>query len=183
MNKIKLLAVLGTCGFILGACSGEDTGNDDSDAAEVVESESVAEEPGLDDLDQSVTDEIAKIGSDEEVNWEKINLNKHQFKEYIESLDEQEAESSEESEDSLTVTSSSMTDDSTIEIVINNPDTSEVSELTNGFFALMMDSFSRQLYVHSDFSDGTAQPTIIIKDDAGNMISEATDFIDTEETE
>lgn len=109
----------------------------------------------------------------------KINLNKRQFKEYIESLDEQE----ETSEETLTIVSSSMPDDTTIEIIINNPDTSEMRELTNGFFTIMMDSFSRQLYLSSDYSDGSTQPTILIKDDTGNIISEETDFIEMEETE
>ncbi|SLC87749.1 Uncharacterised protein [Mycobacteroides abscessus subsp. abscessus] len=76
-----------------------------------------------------------------------------------------------------------MVDDNTIEIVINNTDASEMSELTNGFFAIMMDTFSRQLYLNSDYSDGTNQPTIIIKDNAGTVISEETDFIEMEETE
>ncbi|AGY82855.1 hypothetical protein [Carnobacterium inhibens] len=181
MNKIKLLTTIGICGFILAACGTEETSVNDSNTAEVAKSESIAvEESGLDELDQSTTDELAKIGSeDEEIDWEKINLNKRQFKEYIESLDEQE----ETSEETLTIVSSSMPDDTTIEIIINNPDTSEMRELTNGFFTIMMDSFSRQLYLSSDYSDGSTQPTILIKDDTGNIISEETDFIEMEETE
>lgn len=184
MKKAKLLAALGICGFILTACNTEEGNENNSNTSEVVESESkVVEEPGLDELDPAISDEIAKMGTDEEIDWEKINFNKRQFKEYIESLDEQETDSSETGEDTLTVVSSSMIDGNTIEIVINNTDTSEMSELTNGFFALMMDTFSRQLYLNSDYSDGTAQPTIIIKDNTGNVISEETDFIEMEETE
>lgn len=183
MNKTKILVALGICSFILSACSTEETKSNDnnSNTAEVAKNESVSvEEPGLDELDPSITNELAKIGSeDEEIDWEKVNLNKRQFKEYIESLDEQEAETSEET---LTVVSSSMSDNNTIEIVINNSDTSEMSEFTNGFFAIMMDSLSRQLYLNSDYSDGSTHPTILIKDDAGNIISEETDFIEMEET-
>lgn len=183
MEKAKLLAVLSVCGLILGACDAEDNSKNDTSATKVSESEAVVEEPGLDELDPAISEELSKMGTDEEVDWEKINFNKRQFKEYIDSLDEQEAESSETGESTLTVVSSSMIDDSTIEIVINNTDTSEMSELTNGFFTLMMDSFTRQLYLNSDYSDGSTQPKIIIKDNGGNIISEATDFIEMEETE
>ncbi len=176
MNKIKLLTTIGLCSFILGACGTEETSVKDSNTTKIAQSESIViEEPGLDELDQSTTDEIAKIGSeDEEIDWEKINLNKLQFKEYIESLDEQE----ETSEETLTIISSSMPDDNTIEIIISNSDKSEMSELTNGFFAIMMDSFSRQLYLSSDYSDGSTQPTILIKDNVGTIISEETNFIE-----
>lgn len=184
MKKAKLLAALGICGLILGACGAvEENSKNDTIATKASESEAVVEEPGLDELDPAISDELSKMGTDEEIDWEKINFNKRQFKEYIDSLDEQEAESSKTGESTLTVVSSSMVDDKTIEIVINNTDTSEMSEITNGFFALMMDSFSRQLYLNSDFSDGSIQPKIIIKDDAGNVISEETDFIEMEETE
>lgn len=181
MNKIKLLAILGLCSFVLAACNSEETNNNDSNTNKIVSSESIApEEPGLDELDQSVADEIAKIGSEEAIDWEKINLNKRQFKEYIDSLDEQETENSEES---ISIISSSMPDNNKIEIIIKNPDTSGMRELTNGFFSIMIDSFSRQLYLNSDYSDGSTHPTILIKDDTENIISEETDFIEMEETE
>lgn len=183
MKRAKLLAALGICGLILGACSTEDNSKNDTSATEISENKASVEEPGLDELDLAVTEELSKMGTDEEVDWEKINFNKRQFKEYIDSLDEQETNSSENGENTLTVVSSSMVDEDTIEIVINNTDTSEMSELTNGFFALMMDSFSRQLYLNSDYFNGSTQPKIIIKDDAGNVISEATNFIEVEETE
>ncbi|MFL2100053.1 hypothetical protein [Mycobacteroides abscessus] len=183
MKKAKLLAALGICGLILGACGAEDDSKYDTSTTEVSESEAVVKEPGLDELDPAVSEELSKMGTDEEIDWEKINFNKRQYKEYIESLDEQETDSSETGESTLTVVSSSMVDDNTIEIVINNTDASEMSELTNGFFAIMMDTFSRQLYLNSDYSDGTNQPTIIIKDNAGTVISEETDFIEMEETE
>jgi len=183
LKKAKLLAALSICGLVLGACSAEDNSKNDSSSTETPASEVVIEEPGLDELDPAISEEISKMGTDEEVDWEKIHFNKRQFKEYIDSLDEQETTSSETGEESLTVVSSSMVDDNTIEIIINNTDTSEMSELTNGFFALMMDSFSRQLYLNSDYSDGSTQPKIIIKDEANNIISEAIDFIEMEETE
>lgn len=183
LKKAKLLAALSICGLVLVACSAEDNSKNEASHTETPESEVVVEEPGLDELDPAISEELSKMGTDEEVDWEKIHFNKRQFKEYIDSLDEQETNSSETGEGSLTVVSSSMVDDDTIEIIINNTDTSEMSELTNGFFALMMDTFSRQLYLNSDYSDGSTQPKIIIKDEANNIISEATDFIEMEETE
>ncbi|WP_034552450.1 hypothetical protein [Carnobacterium funditum] len=183
MNVFKMSALTIACIFILGACGTEETSNNDS-YPEVVESESITpKEDGLDKLDQSTTDEFAKIGSVEEIDWEKINLNKRQFKEYIESLDEREVGNNVDSEDSPKIVSSLMTDDNTIELVISNSDKSEMSEITNGFFTLIMDSFSRQLYLNSDFYDGTTHPTIIIKDDEDHIISDATDFIKMEDTE
>lgn len=183
MNKVKTLVLLSLCVIFLGACGTEETSTNDPTAKKGKSETIIPKEVGLDKLDKSTTDEFAKFDSDEEVDWEKINLNKRQFKEYVAAMEEQENQDSGDNEDSPIIISSLMKDDRTIEMIISNSDKSEMSELTNGFFTIIMDTFTRQLYLNSDFSDGTTQPTILIKDDEGTIISEATDFIETEETE
>lgn len=178
MKQIKVFVFLSLFSVFLGACGTNETSTDNSIVKKEQSESIISREDGLDKLDKSITDEFAKFDTDEEVDWKKINLNKRQFKEYIEAMEEQE---NQDNEDSPIIISSSMTDDFTIEMIISNSDKSEVSELTNVFFTVIMDSFTRQLYLNSDFSDGTTQPTIIIKNDEGTIISKATDFIEMEE--
>lgn len=193
MKKMKVLLFVSMSGLFLGACGTSDPSpNDeiesaisasDDDTTEDIKESVVTEEPSFQDLDDSIVQEIEKIGTEDEVDWDKINLNKRQFREYIESLSDFITDESENDEEALSIVSSTMLDKKTIEIVINNPDKSEMSSFTNGLFALFMDSFSRQLYLSSDFSDGSAHPTIYIKDEEGNIISEASNFIEIESSE
>ncbi|WP_373765506.1 MULTISPECIES: hypothetical protein [Jeotgalibaca] len=188
MIKMKVLLFISLSSLILGACETSDRSpNDDIDSdistTESVKESKVTKEPGIQELDNSIIQEIEKIGTEEEVDWDKINLNKRQFSEYIESLSDLVTDESDTDEDALSIISSTMIDNETIEIVINNPDKSEMSALTNGFFAIIMDSFIRQLYLSSDFSDGSTHPLIIIKDEENNMVSEASNFIEMESTE
>lgn len=180
MNNIKGLILLSSCAVILGACSTNETSPGNYTVKKEQSESIIPKEDGLDKLDKTTADEFAKFNSDEEVDWKKINLNKRQFKEYVEAMEEQEDQ---DGEDSPIIISSSMKDERTVEMIISHSDKSEMSELTNGFFTIIMDSFTRQLYLNSDFSDGTTQPTIIIKDEEGTIISEATDFIEMEESE
>ncbi|MGP6138615.1 hypothetical protein [Jeotgalibaca sp. A127] len=184
MIKFRRIFLLGFSVIILAACeSPENNAQQEEKTNLVSSSEIIEEEPGLQELDEVVTNEISKIGTDEEIDWEKINLNKRQFREFIESLSDMTTEEYDGEEQTIAIISSTMTDDDTIEFIINNPDKSEMSALSNGLFALVMDSFSRQMYLSSDFSDGNTHPTIYIKDNVGNIISEASDFIEMEDTE
>lgn len=189
MIKFRRIFLLGFSVIILSACESPEKNAQQEEktnlasSSEIIEEETVKEEPGLQELEEVVTNEISKIGTDEEIDWEKINLNKRQFREFIESLSDMTTEESDSEEQTIAIISSTMTDDNTIEFIINNSDKSEMSALSNGLFALVMDSFSRQMYLSSDFSDGNTHPTIYIKDNVGNIISEASDFIEMEDTE
>lgn len=173
--KKKLIIGMGI--FILAAC---DNATEVTEPVEDLETEvSVEEEPGLDALDQSALNELEKLGDEnQEINWDKVNLNKKQFKEFLKEFSD---ELSKASEDKLRLISAKMVNDTTIEFVISNPDQSVMSEVTNGFFAIILDTFTRQLYLNSDYSTGAKQPTIIVKDDLDTIISEADDFIELEE--
>ncbi|SFH94520.1 hypothetical protein [Pisciglobus halotolerans] len=183
MKRIKLLTFLGMGSFILGACSADNSTSKAADSSEPVSSETVSsEEPGLDQLDETTKNELSK-SKDEEINWDHIHLTKRQYKEYIAKLADSYDEPSENGEETITITSSKMIDDQTMEIMIHNTDTSDWSELTDQFFVLFIDTFTRQLYLHSDYAKGEDQPKIIIKDDTEHVLSEATDFIEMEESE
>lgn len=189
MNKVKLLTILGMSGFILGACSTAETSSNametkNSQASEVAESEAVSsEEPGLEEIDQTIIAEFSKFGSEEEINWDKIHLNKRQYTEFVGSMTDGSKGAEGTDKESIEILSSKIVDETTIEMVISNGDSSELSGFSNQLFAALMDTYLRKMYLHSDYYDGSTQPTVIVKDNENNVIIESTNFMETEEKE
>lgn len=181
MGKIKALAVFSASAIFLTACGNSETENT------VVENEQssavVTQEPGLEQLDDQTIKELSKIGSaedEEEIDWDNVHLNKRQFKEFIEALADSFSDEN-ENEEGIDILSSTVSNDKKIEFTIKNADTSDFNEFTSRFFAIFIDTFSRQLYLNSDYYDGSSQPTIIVKDDNDTVISESSDFIELED--
>lgn len=183
MLKWRKLMVAGLASMVLAACgkSAESSAQASNDQNKETSSsiETVTEEAGIENLDAATEAELGKENI-EDIDWEKVQLTKRQFREYIESLPDTYTDSADE-EETLSVVSANMINDKTIEIVINNTDTSGFAELSNTFFAWILDSLNRQLYLHSDYSDGESHPTILIKDVKGTVISESDKFLETDE--
>ncbi|MCC5894410.1 MAG: hypothetical protein JJU16_03040 [Alkalibacterium sp.] len=195
MKKILGVLIAGT--FLLGACDTErdtpNTGNyGETDTEEnengevstgVAETDEVETIEADQDGDSELDDEtMAELDQDlEEINWDEVHLTRRQFDTLLYELqDDLTADAEVDEETEIYIESVDFTDD-IITITIINEDESEFSDFTTGFFAVFIDSFYRQLYLNSDYSDGTTHPHIIIQESDGDIITDQEDFIEFEE--
>ncbi|GEK92046.1 hypothetical protein [Alkalibacterium kapii] len=207
MNK-RYLGLLTVGVLFLGACSSEQdlTDSDTNGEAEIVDAPSEENDAGESDMDNRTNteepdseqetandtdlEEVTELdeelqmtlGQDfEEINWDEIHLTRGQFDTALEEFQESTNAAYDEDESmDIYIDTVDFTGD-TIEVTLTNNDKSEFSEMTNGLLAVFMDSFYRQLYLHSDYSDGNTHPLIIIKTSDGEIITDQKDFLEFEE--
>lgn len=154
----------------------EDTESETTDADE----DSVTSEEG-DTADQSEDLDLVLDQDFEDIDWDGVNLSKKEFKSSLSELKQNFNADYEAEEDmDLRIDSVDFSGD-TIEIIMTNFDDSEYADMTNGLLAAFLDSFYRQLYLHSDYSNGSDHPHIIIKTSDGEIITDQKDFIEFEE--
>lgn len=185
----KILFSLTASVFILSACGGSsEEANTDVDTEDV---EVVQQDKEIDSSPEVAAEEVEPeeswkealegidLDSDnpEEIPWDEINLTKKQFDEFLVYLTDDSGATEEE------ITMSSVDfDGDTIHLVIENKEEDpEIAELSNAFFVMFMDSYLRQFYLVSDYSDGEIHPTIVIEDVNHGTVSELDDFIEFEE--
>lgn len=190
----KIVGILITSTLLLGACNTdsndaeqdtyEDTTNDEQE--EVLTEETGADDDVSEDVEEEsseLDDEtLAELDQDiEEINWDEVHLTRAQFDSLLYELQDDLTVDTEEDEDTEIYIESVDFSDDTIRITVVNEDASEFSDFTTGFFAVFIDSFYRQLYLNSDYSDGTTHPHIIIQENDGEVITDQEDFIEFEE--
>ncbi|SFC33369.1 hypothetical protein SAMN04488102_10533 [Alkalibacterium subtropicum] len=155
--------------------TGDDTETEDdmSDEETDGDSESAEDEART---DQAVDLSIIMDQDFEEMNWDDVHLTRREFDASLSELQRSFNESYEEDEEmDVTINNVDFSGD-TIEITLTNHDDSEYADMTDRFLAAFLDSFYRQLYLHSDYSDGDTHPRIIIQTSDGEVITDETDF-------
>lgn len=185
----KKLITLSLASTLLLACgNGEDEEIAETDTEEIEEEsddtndESTAEEPEETEEEESweeaMEDVELDLENEEEIPWDDIHLTQSQFDGF---LDDFLTDMDEDPEESIVVEEYDF-DEETIHIYISNQEEEpELAEFSNSFFALVTDSFVRQFYLHSDYSDEDIHPLIIIEDVEHGIISELADFAEFEE--
>lgn len=156
----------------------EDDMETETDASE--EDTEMSSEPTEDEenTDQAVDLSVIMDQDFEEINWDDVHLTRSEFDESLTELQRSFNEDYEEDEEmNVTINNVDFSGD-TIEITLTNDDESEYADMTTNFLAAFLDSFYRQLYLRSDYSDGNTHPRIIIQTSDGEVITDETDFIE-----
>lgn len=182
------------------AATDETETDTDSDTAEEAQAEAGTEtdedeetdtetESDMTDMEED-DEEIAELDEDiratldqdfEEINWDDVHLTRGEFDASLYEFQENLNEDYEEDEDvDIYIDAIDFSGD-TIEVTLTNNDESEFAEMTNGFIAAFIDSFYRQLYLRSDYSNGTDHPRIIVQTSEGDVITDREDFLEFEE--
>src|SRR5699024_21357 len=141
---------------------------------EMVEEAGWEDAVGVIDLADEVFDEIE---------WDKIHLTKAKFDDFLSEMRNNHMEVDEEDEYDIEIKVLG------IEFVVkkieynvtNAYEDNFMTEFAQGMYILMLDGFTRQFYLHSDYSNGEQHPTIIFNDEDGSVITENNDFIEFEE--
>lgn len=164
----------------------EETEEDDETSSEPNSSEEVEtdtetveeEESDEEDIEELDEDIRATLDQDfEEINWDDVELSRAEFDAALTEFQYNLNQDYEEDEEiDIYIDNIDFTGD-TIEVTMTNNDDSEFAEMTNGFFAAFIDSFYRQLYLRSGYSDGTTQPRIIVQTTDGDVITDQEDFL------
>lgn len=133
------------------------------------------------DTNEAVDLSIVMDQDFEDIDWNDVHLTRNEFDSSLLELQHNFNEDYEEDEEiDVTIDSIDFSGD-TLEITLTNNDDSGFAEMTNGFLAVILDSFYRQLYLHSDYSDGDTHPHIIVQTSDGEVITDQEDFIEFEE--
>lgn len=150
----------------------------DADLEEDTETED-AEELEFVDLDEETQAELDQDW--ENIDWANVRLTRAQFDAVLyEVQDDLNLQTGEGEEQTVYIDTIDF-DGETIEITLVNTDTSEFAGFATGMYAWVIDSFYRQLYLSSDYSNWEVQPRIIIMDEEGGIITDATEFITFDE--
>lgn len=150
----------------------------DTDFEEDTEADET-EELEYDDLDEETQAELDQDW--ENIDWENVRLTRSQFDAVLyEVQDNLNVQTGEGDEQTVYIDNIDF-DGETIEITLVNTDTSEFAGFATGMYAWVIDSFYRQLYLSSDYSNWEVQPRIIIMDEEGEVITDETEFITFEE--
>ncbi|GEK89422.1 hypothetical protein SAMN04488100_12530 [Alkalibacterium putridalgicola] len=155
----------------------EDDMETETDAAE--EDTEMSSEPTEDEANTDEAVDLSAIMDQdfEEINWDDVHLTRSEFDASLTELQRSFNEDYEEEEDmDVRINNVDFSGD-TIEITLTNDD-SEYADMTNNFLAAFLDSFYRQLYLQSDYSDGNTHPRIIIQTSDGEVITDQTDFME-----
>lgn len=168
----KFLLSLGLVVFLamLTACGADDTAKKVEEPKEenkATEEKTEEEGNGLEALQGKDLEEITAE------DWEKVNLSKKQFDEFIKSLSGPDEETGE-----ITINKAEMPDDKTILFTLNN---SDGDTLENSITVPFMDALIRQIYKHSKYYKDE-EPTIKYSDLTGYTIAEITEPIEFDET-
>ena len=174
MKKLKVLGVSLLCMFALVGCSSPSEEVSAGNASSATPEESVASSSEVEEEFEDYDFEI-NMDNEDEIDWDSIHLTKGQFRKFLKDF---VTENDSDEEDGLLIKGADL-NGSTIHISIETiAETEEIASFTNSFFAVVADSFIRQIYLHSDYSNGKTQPKIIIEDVNLGIVSEQDDFID-----
>ncbi|GAB2486205.1 hypothetical protein GCM10008929_08740 [Alkalibacterium psychrotolerans] len=117
----------------------------------------------------------------ENIDWENIRLTRAQFDAVLyEVQDNLNVQTGEDGEQDVYIENIDF-DGETIEITLINNQLSEIADFATGMYAWVIDSFYRQLYLSSEYSNWEVQPRIIIIDQNGEVITDQMEFITFEE--
>lgn len=179
MKIIKQLLVLSILLFLI-ACGNEGNNKEGielnskelTEKVEEIESEEVDWKDATGDIDFSE-------GGFEEIPWEDIHLSKAEFDDFLNEMTDSPFEVAEDDETEVELEVFNIDfDGEVIEYTITSVDEDDfMNEYSQAMYILMLDGFTRQLYLHSDYSNGEDQPTIIFYDEEGLVITENNDFI------
>lgn len=150
----------------------------DTDLEEDNEAED-ADELEFEDLDEETQAELDQDW--ENIDWANVRLTRAQFDAVLYEVQDDLNLQTGEGEDQTVYIDTIDFDGETIEITLVNTDTSEFAGFATGMYAWVIDSFYRQLYLSSDYSNWEVQPRIIIMDEEGEIITDATEFITFDE--
>jgi len=171
--------------LLLIGCSREvennsDENTSDSDRTEEIEEVEMEEEANWEDAVGDI--DLAEDDFDE-IEWDKIHLTKAQFDDFINEMRKNYIEVDEEDVNDIEIQVLNIEfDGKKIEYTITSSDEDNfINEFSQGMYILMLDGFTRQFYLHSDYSNGEQHPTIIFNDEDGSLITENNDFIEFEE--
>lgn len=184
IKKLKSIFVASLILLLMG-CSREVENNSDvntldSDSAEEIEEVEMEEEENWEDAVGDI--DLAEEDFDE-IEWDKVHLTKAQFDDFLNEMRKNYMEVDEEDENDIEIQVLGIEfDGKTIEYIITSADEDNfMTEFAQGMYILMLDGFTRQFYLHSDYSNGEQHPTIIFNDEDGSVITENNDFIEFEE--
>lgn len=185
MRKLSKILAFSSLLF-LTACGNEgdvnkDVGSDSENSIANIE-EQDAEEVKSEEVDwKDATGDIDFSGDNfDDIPWEDIHLSKAQFDDFLDEMEKSPIEVNEDdvSEVDLEVFNIDF-DGKTIEYTVSSVDEDDfVTEFSRAMYIFMLDGFTRQYYLQSDYSNGEDQPNIIFYDEGGSIITENNDFIE-----
>lgn len=153
----------------------EDTNADDNDSTDADDTEDFE----FEELDEQTQAELDQDW--ENIDWENIRLTRAQFDAVLyEVQDNLNVQTGEDGEQDVYIENINF-DGETIEITLINNQQSEIADFATGMYAWVIDSFYRQLYLSSEYSNWEVQPRIIIIDQNGEVITDQMEFITFEE--
>src|SRR5699024_8700780 len=158
----------------------KDTNISNTDSTEEIEEVEMEEEANWEDAVEDI--DLAEEDFDE-IEWDKIHLTKAQFDDFLNEMRNNQMEVDEEDENDIEIQVLGIEfDGKTIEYTVTSAyEDNFMTEFAQGMYILMLDGFTRQFYLHSDYSNGEQHPTIIFNDEDGSVITENNDFIEFEE--
>ena len=162
MKKLKKILVISSL-LLLTACAVD---NDEAD-------EKWEDAVGVIDFSQNDLEEIS---------WAEIHLSKAQFDDFLEEMRDNYLKVHEEYDadaklDVLNVHFEGKMIEYTITSLEEDHPMVEVAQM---MFIYMLDGFTRNFYLQSDYSQGEEHPIIIFYDENGTVIEENDDFIEIE---
>lgn len=167
----------------------ESNDRDDTDTTDSVDetdtnSESDAETDDIESFEYEDLDEETQAELDqdwENIDWENVRLTRDQFDAVLYDVqDNLNLQTGEDEEQAVYIENIDF-DGETIEITLINNQQSEIADFATGMYAWVIDSFYRQLYLSSEYSNWEVQPRIIIIDQNGEVITDQMEFITFEE--
>lgn len=180
MGRLKKILIFSSI-FFLASCGNGDNDNGEievdsqepTEQSENVESEEVDWKDATGDIDFSEDDL-------DEIAWEDIHLSKAQFKDFLDEMAETPFEVDEDSEDEFELEVFDVNfDGEIIEYTITSVDEDDfMKEFSRVMYVYMLDGFTRQFYLQSDYSNGENHPIVIFYDEDGSVITENDDFIE-----
>lgn len=180
MKRLKLLSLSILFTLVLASCgdtssTANNVGDTNNEIQTTEDSVTTVEDSNLDEEEFEDYDFEINMDNEDEIDWDSIHLTKGQFRKFLKDF---VTENDSDEEDGLLIKGADL-NGSTIHISIETiAETEEIASFTNSFFAVVADSFIRQIYLHSDYSNGKTQPKIIIEDVNLGIVSEQDDFID-----
>lgn len=118
----------------------------------------------------------------DEIDWNKVHLTKAQFKDFLNEMRDNPMEVDEEDELDVKIEVLDLDfNGEDIEFTVTSVEEDNFAEeFAQTMYIYMLDGFSRQFYLNSDYSDGNQHPTITFYGEEGTLITENDDFIEME---
>lgn len=175
--------------LLLAGCGKEEVNHPDEPAPNNYTQVEEIEENQEEESFEEATENIDLEDGLEDINWEDVHLTKAQFDEFLNEMlnnsfeaDNLKEEESDDFEDFELEIKDIRFDEKTIEYTLSSIDEDNLGALfSQMMFVTIIDGYTRQFYLHSDYSIDNQQPTIIFVEEDGRFITENDDFIQFEE--